>query len=993
MSVHDFGEARVVWCAGASTDEVLAQLDHVDTAGTNGHSDSGPVRLGIVDPTDRKLRLARRLVAKGEPWRGRSDIWFTPEGFAHRDGKIAFLFPGVEPTFEVETVDLPALGARFGIDVPVMERDTVPHQSRSIFRLGLFLDAVLRQVGIRPDLVAGHSIGEWAGTVCSGMVPPAHADELVAFIDLDAVELPDVDFAALSAGADTAAAVVADIDGVVLSHDNCPIQSVVCGPPAAVDQALAELRRRNVLGYKLDFQSGFHTPAIAPMIEGIRALAQALPFGPGHTPMWSSTITAPYPPTHDAIVALHLRHLVEPVRFRSLVERLHHDAGARIFLQIGLGSLPGFINDTLRDDDHLSISLLSPKRTALAQLHRVVTALWVEGLALEDSVKIAAAAPAALSQTVPAAPSPADEPALSAFPSAAAAPFVDDPLLAAADMLQQAAHAGRDVVEALSARLGLQPAARAAAPGAAPQVVTARAPAPVTTSAPATVPTSVPAGPAASAPPMAPAPTAPVPPAPSAPGGGVPASGNGTGDQDRWPPPPVEMIRHFSLETMPETIDHTLYHQPEGWPDVSDRFPIVAMTSQLAILRDIAAEAAGGRDVVELNARMTRWWDLSQDNDVKIAMAAEDDEWLGVLLGETCRARIKVGTFPPAPRYEPTPLVNERPTTHTAQDLWDLRLMFHGPRFQGITSLGPIGDDGVKATFEKLDTPGVTLDNLGKVIAYIPIDRNGAGEGALPLGVDRIEIFTPTPPVGTEILCDVRLLELQDDLVKANGVLVLPDGRIWCRVTGWHSIVFHLDELMEPLYHATTRNFVTEPQAGGWNVVMERWPMGAARELTSRRYCTRAERDHFQSLNLLQQRHRLLETVAVKDSVRRWLWENHGAEVYPVEVTYEADGDDRHFRVVCPHIPEGHDIRVTASVLERSAVAIVGDGVYHDIESLAIGDGEDPDEVAARAAKVVVDRNPGADVHQAIPPFDVTPSRLKAAPPPSFAVAWARRDG
>src|SRR5699024_9650486 len=40
---------------------------------------SDPVRLGIVNPTARRLALARKAVAKGTNWRGRNDVWFTPE--------------------------------------------------------------------------------------------------------------------------------------------------------------------------------------------------------------------------------------------------------------------------------------------------------------------------------------------------------------------------------------------------------------------------------------------------------------------------------------------------------------------------------------------------------------------------------------------------------------------------------------------------------------------------------------------------------------------------------------------------------------------------------------------------------------------------------------------------------------------------------------------------------------------------------------------------
>ncbi|MGH3310681.1 MAG: polyketide synthase, partial [Streptomyces sp.] len=60
-----------------------------------------PCRLGIVDPTRRRLALARRAVSKGAPWRGRSDVWFSPRPMlGAAGGRTAFVFPGLEAEFD-----------------------------------------------------------------------------------------------------------------------------------------------------------------------------------------------------------------------------------------------------------------------------------------------------------------------------------------------------------------------------------------------------------------------------------------------------------------------------------------------------------------------------------------------------------------------------------------------------------------------------------------------------------------------------------------------------------------------------------------------------------------------------------------------------------------------------------------------------------------------------------------------------------------------------
>jgi malonyl CoA-acyl carrier protein transacylase len=952
------GDPRLWWLAGADAVEIAAQLDRVDDGSPPvPPADAGPGRLGIVDPDERKLRLARRLLQEGGPWRGRSDIWYSPAGLVGRGGKVAFLFPGVEPTFGLDVVDLPALGARFGLVAPRIEDDSVAHRTASIYRTGNFLDEVVREIGIVPDLIAGHSIGEWSGSVASGIVPVPHAEDLLEVVDPATVELPDLDFAAFAAGVGPVAEVVAELHDIVVSHDNAPGQAIVCGTPAMVEEALARLRARNVLGYRLGFQSGFHTPVMEHSLPEFRAHLERMEVRPATIPMWSATSVAPYPDTAEEIIELHLRHLTEPVRFRPLVDRLYEDAGARVFVQVGVGSLTSFVSDTLGERDHATVALLTPRRTALAQVHRALTALWVEGVDVRpDALRPSAGPVAARAGSAPVAARPAPAPPAALVPGAngargsvALAPPM--PLAAAAAMLATAARAGQDVLDALSARLRLTitpPVRPAASEPAAPAAVEQAPPGPDDEILP----------------------WAPTPPHP-------------------WPAERTTVRRLLSLETMPETYDHTLYPAPDGWPDEADRFPIVAMTTQLQLLEDIAASYGGGRDVVELfGVRNFRWLDIAEPLDLEITVVPKGDDVLSIALGPYCRANVRLGRFPAErPRHDARPLVNERPAAHTAQEIFDLRLMFHGPAYQGVSWLGPVGDDGMQGDFDALPTPGSLLDDLGKLIAYWAIDKGGIGEAALPSGVTSVELYAPKPVRGEPVTCDIRIVELQRDAIKADGVLVLDDGTLLARVTGWTSILFHLDELMEPLHHAPSLNDAAEPQPGGWYVIRERWPTGPARDLTSRRYLARPERARYAAMNLLEQRQWLLDTVAAKDAVRSWLREEHAVPSFPVELQLVPDGD-RRYRVRSELIPAGHDPRVTIARLGWVTVAVLGDGAYRDIEARLVSDAADAEGAARLAAAALAARNPGARVDSVPRPTVDVPSRLEVPDPPPFAVAW-----
>ena len=114
------------------------------------------------------------------------------------------------------------------------------------------------------------------------------------------------------------------------------------------------MRDRKVMAQELPFRSGFHSPLFEPFVSGLAAQFADLVLEPPTVPLWSATIGAPYPEGHDDIADLAVRHLVEPVRFRELVERLHlvggqpqHRALERLEQAVLAGEVRGADEDEL----------------------------------------------------------------------------------------------------------------------------------------------------------------------------------------------------------------------------------------------------------------------------------------------------------------------------------------------------------------------------------------------------------------------------------------------------------------------------------------------------------------------------------------------------------------------------------------------------------------------------------------------------------------------
>ncbi|MFD5396080.1 beta-ketoacyl synthase N-terminal-like domain-containing protein, partial [Streptomyces sp. NPDC127097] len=344
--------------------------------------DDGPCRLALLDPTPQRRALAAKILARGLPWRGRGEVWFTPAPFfgphARQEGaRLAFLFPGLEAEPPPRVDDLADLLA---LPRPAVSGGTgLVERAVDSLAVGRLLARALDELGLKPDLLTGHSLGEWTAMVVAGMYPPEAVDAFLDSLRPGSLAVPDLVYAALGCGAAQAAAALAGLERIAVSHDNCPHQSVICGAPEPLAEAVRRLAGQGVRAQEMPFRSGFHTPMWAPYLHQTGTAFDALPLRDQRLPVWSATTAAPFPDGPSAIRRLVLRHLLEPVRFQELTRRLY-ETGVRAFVQAGAGSLTGFVSDTLHGQDHLAVAAVDSRRDGPVQLRRLAAALWTEGL-------------------------------------------------------------------------------------------------------------------------------------------------------------------------------------------------------------------------------------------------------------------------------------------------------------------------------------------------------------------------------------------------------------------------------------------------------------------------------------------------------------------------------------------------------------------------------------------------------------------------------------
>nr|WP_307166495.1 polyketide synthase [Streptomyces rishiriensis] len=927
---------RILLLAAGSPAGLAALLDADDStvraaglAPTHPHPDAGPARLGIVDPTAKRLALARRTVGKQRAWHGRSDVWFRPSPLlgTGRSGP-AFLFPGLEGDFTPQVDDV---AAHFGLPAPPVTGERAGDVGRhgfGVVAVGRLLDAALRRCGIVPDAVAGHSVGEWTAMATAGLYSGDEVDAFMADFDPDSVTVAGLAFGAIGTSAERVLAALRDggraTAGLVLSHDNAPGQSMVCGPEAAVEHFVRAFRAQGVLSQVLPFRSGFHTPMLQPHLGPIKEAADRFRLYPPHTPVWSGTTAAPFPGDEAGIRDLFVRHLLEPVRFRQLTEALYA-AGHRVYVQVGPGRLGSLTGDTLAGRDHLVVAANSPHRTGLAQLRRVATALWTAGAAVAPSLApspVASPVSSPATGTAARAPRPPVRldlgsalvslapPRLTALraelraPVRGAGPVGPSPLDALA--------AGSPMAAELSALLH-ETADTAAA------LMTARA--------------------------------------------GAPAAGRRTG--------PWHTSVHVSPDAMPYLLDHCFFPQRPGWPDVADRWPVVPATTIVRHIVDAAADAARERapgtvPVAVHGARFEEWLTATPAVDVPVTVTPEGPDRLAVSFGPRARATVELAAaHPPPPAPWPADPGAERAPDHTAAQLYDERWMFHGPAFQGVTELTAIGDRHIRGVITTPSAPGALLDNVGQILGYWIMATRTERTVVFPVGMREMRFHGPHPAPGTEVGCLVRITSLTDVFLEAD-IQLTAGGTVWAELYGWQDRRFDNDPKTRPVERFPERHTLSETRPGGWQLLHERWPDLASRELIMRNSLGGAERSQYAEHAPRGRRQWLLGRIAVKDAVRQWLWDQGEGPVFPAELRVRNDEAGRpyvtgvHGRVlppldvslahsaeagvaiVRPHTPgpgPGIDIEEVTDRTAETLAAALGEGELRLLRRLSAGPG------------------------------------------------------
>jgi [acyl-carrier-protein] S-malonyltransferase len=210
----------------------------------------------------------------------------------------------------------------------------------------IFLQSVISSqlmTTYKPDMVAGHSLGEFSALVAAGVLGWEDALKLVserALAMQEACELQPSTMAAVLALSDEKVVEICNsIDDVVVAANfNCPGQIVISGTLSGVDQACVALKQAGARrALKLPVGGAFHSPLMQPAAERLQKAILATTFHTPQCPVYQN-VSAKAETDKDMIQKQLLQQLTAPVRWTQSVEQMIAD-GATEFYEFGPGDV------------------------------------------------------------------------------------------------------------------------------------------------------------------------------------------------------------------------------------------------------------------------------------------------------------------------------------------------------------------------------------------------------------------------------------------------------------------------------------------------------------------------------------------------------------------------------------------------------------------------------------------------------------------------------
>lgn len=259
---------------------------------------------------------------------------------------VAERFPAARRVFEEIDAATGASISTLCFEGPEEQLKLTENTQPAILAVSSAMMAALRELSApEPDLVAGHSLGEYSAIVCAGGLPAATAAAIVRKRGQFMQEAVPVGVGAMAAIIGPSIEEIQSIcneaaEGEVISpaNINAPGQIVIAGTRSAVTRAMEIAKKRGIRkSLLLPVSAPFHCALMKPAEEKLRPVLQSAPFHPLYMQLISNVDASPIG-TEVAVRNALIRQVASPVRWVESVQKMMA-MGVQTFVEVGPGSV------------------------------------------------------------------------------------------------------------------------------------------------------------------------------------------------------------------------------------------------------------------------------------------------------------------------------------------------------------------------------------------------------------------------------------------------------------------------------------------------------------------------------------------------------------------------------------------------------------------------------------------------------------------------------
>lgn len=770
---------------------------------------------------------------------------------------------------------------------------------------------LLSKFQIPVDMITGQSQGEMAA-LCAAGVGDFHASarHFWKVLNVDARDDSGGRLAFAWTSAEKIQPLLDDNPGTYMAIYMAPEGLIFGGDREGLLRIAERLRAERVLVQLLPYPP-IHTPTLSHLREELldHLGDENMDIQPPRIPIYSSITTERYPSDPEGVRETLMLNVDQPLRIWQTIRRMYED-GARIFVQVGGGHMAAHLERLLPEGSTSRTAALDvDTRDPITQLHHLCATLVTAGVPMRLEPLFEHRSVQRLDFDAPRAAPPRSRMAtplrIDWTPLYSEnAPPRPEPVPPTTDF-EPAATVFPEVTETTS-------------PSVAEPAAAAEEPSPVF---------EFPAD--------------------------LPVLGTVT---SFVPEQSIVIQRWLDLAEDLFLADHLFVHA-ECKP-LSERLPILPLTMSIEFLAEAAALLAPGLGLVGFEKiRGVRWIGLEDADAVDLTIEAS----LESIDPETGVRRIKgcyyvdgklsfQGTALYADSYRSDLAFDLRGAEGT--DAWWLsneqvygeRFMFHGPAFHVTASLDAIGPRGGLAHLRVrptdrlfasrpeplLLTDPCLMDGIGQIVGLWSM---AYGECILPTGAEKIEIYRPTPPVGTLAPIRIEVLELnpQTKQIRCNIEIEDGAGNVWVRVADWSEWVLRWTQQYSDATRLPNTYLIAAElelpglPAGSTATMLRRSDFrGVDFDWAARIFLHSVEMPEYWAIGDARKRKEMVVARAcAKDAARLWWTRRHGgAYPHPAEL---AIGHDE-MGAPCL-LPAGDPAwpRISIAHTEQTAVAVASD--------------------------------------------------------------------